>query len=86
MERSGDIWDVEQYPQSSFHTLSVDVWAEAESLLGDYQGKCKDACQLARRTWGPGWLDSITGAYANELGAPVGQAVRVVLLRCRSQQ
>lgn len=77
----GDIWDVEQYPQSSFHTVAPDVWRAAESLLAGYQGKCKDACQLARRSWGSGWLDPITGAYANELGAPVGQAVRVVLLR-----
>lgn len=82
---TGDIWDVPQYPQNLFDTVPVEVWREAEPLLAGYSGKCTDACQLSSRPYEPGWLNASTGSYANELGAPVGQAVNVVLIRQRGQ-
>lgn len=80
----GDIWDVPQYPQSDFPSVAVDVWREAESLLGGYPFKSRDACQLAKVPFQPGWLNAETGRLANELGVPVGQAVNAVLLGRRS--
>lgn len=81
---TGDIWDVPQVLPHEFDSIPADVWREAESLLGGYDWKCRDACHLERRPWGPGWLDAITGLTAIELGAPVGNALRVVLLRRRA--
>jgi hypothetical protein len=83
-EANGDIWDVPPVPHSEFPAISRDVWREAEALVNGYPGKCRDACRLARRAWGPGWLDAQTGRLANELGAPVGNALRVVLMRKRA--
>ncbi len=78
---AGDIWNVPPYSHEEFSGIAPDVFREAEGLLGGWPGKCRSACSLARVPFRPGWLGVTTGMLANELGAPVGQALRVVALR-----
>ncbi len=78
---AGEIWNVPAYSHEEFSGLAPDVFRDAEDLLREWPGTCRDACALARVPFRPGWLGVKTGMLANELGAPVGQALRVVTLR-----
>jgi hypothetical protein len=80
---AGDIWNVPLFPQSRFAELSADIWHATKPLLSGYWFKCFTALESTGRTREQ-WLDAESGRMANELGAPVGQAITVVLLRRRT--
>ena len=80
----GDIWAVEPISQREFSRLPFSAFRLAEPLLADWPGKARDACSLNQQEYRPvGWLNPATAITANELGAPVGQALRVAMLRQR---
>jgi hypothetical protein len=84
MKSTGDIWDVPPLMHDEFAGIAVDIARDAERELGPWRGKCEDGCRLAGQAFVPGWIANTRAAIAaNELGAPVGQALRVAQLRKR---
>lgn len=79
--------DLPQLPESQWPPDGSLIWREAEAMvMKGSQFKAQDACRLCNVPFGDGWLDSVTGKKAAELGAPVHQALFVATMRARESK
>ena len=76
--------DLPQLPEDQWPADDSPIWHDAEALvMNGSQFKAQDACRLCKAPFVDGWLNSITGKKAAELGAPVHQALFVATMRAR---
>lgn len=88
--RQGDIWHVPYMPREQWASQPFEVWSAVEDTIFEagYGGKLKDAYRLVNgqdRDDPSDWLTMPTAIAAADLGAPVGQAFTVAVLRTRSE-
>jgi hypothetical protein len=82
----GDVWNVPPFPVGRYPEVTAAEWLAVEPLVQrGYHFKCRSACEMARVPFGPGWANPVTAKLADELGAPVQQAVTVVRMRKRNE-
>jgi len=79
------VHDLPQLPESQWPVDGSPAWLDAEEIvMNGSHFKAKESCRLCNVPFARGWMNSITGMKAAELGAPVHQALFVAAMRQRS--